>query len=173
MLLEVKRMGNTAVQIRLATIADLPAIRAIFNHYVATSTCTFQLEPETEEEHHRWFTERAAGHPVTVAELAGEVAGWGALSAWKSRCAYAHSVEASVYIRHDMHRRGIGRAILTDLIERARTAGHHTILGGACTEHAASLALQESLGFVRVGCLREVGFKFGRWLDVAYLQLML
>src|SRR5205807_1411643 len=99
--------------------------------------------------------------------------GWGALSPWKSRCAYANTVEASVYVRHDLHRRGVGRVLLADLIERARAAGHHTILGGTCTEQPPSLALQEALGFVRVGCLREVGFKFGRWLDVAYMQLML
>jgi phosphinothricin acetyltransferase len=96
----------------------------------------------------------------------------GALSAWKSRCAYARSVEVSVYIRHDLHRRGLGRALMLDLIERAQAAGHHTI-GGACTEQAASLALQESLGFERVACFREVGYKFGRWLDVAYMKLLL
>src|SRR5262249_29158084 len=165
-------MDNAAVRIRLAGVADLPAIRAIYNHYVATSTCTFRMEPQTEEELLAEFTARGRGHPVTVAELAGQVVGWGALSPWKSRCAYAHTVEASVYVRHDMHRRGVGRALLADLIELARAAGHHTILGGACTEHAASLAVQEALGFVRVACLREVGFKFGRWLDVAYMQLM-
>ena len=99
--------------------------------------------------------------------------GWAALSPWKSRCAYARSAEASVYVRPDHHRRGVGRALLADLIERARTAGLHTVLGGTCTEHPGSLALQEALGFERVGCLREVGFKFGRWLDVAYTQLIL
>jgi phosphinothricin acetyltransferase len=166
-------MENTAVRIRPATVADLPAIRAIYNHYVATSTCTFRMEPQTEEELHAEFTARGPGHPMTVAEAGGEVVGWAALSAWKARCAYAHSVEASVYVPHDHHRRGIGRALLADLIERARAAGHHTILGGTCTEHPASLALQEALGFVKVAHLREVGFKFGRWLDVAYLQLML
>ena len=103
--------------------------------------------------------------------MAGEVVGWAALSAWKSRCAYARSVEASVYIRHDLHRRGLGRALMLDLIERAQAAGHHTIIGGACTEQAASLALQESLGFERVACFREVGYKFGRWLDVAYMKM--
>ena len=103
----------------------------------------------------------------------GRVVGWAALSAWKSRCAYARSVEVSVYIRHDLHRRGLGRALMLDLIERAQAAGHHTIIGGACTEQAASLALQESLGFERVACFREVGYKFGRWLDVAYMKLLL
>jgi L-amino acid N-acyltransferase YncA len=161
------------VLIRLATFEDLGAIREIYSYYVARSTCTFQLEPETGEERLEWFRKRSALHPATVAELDGEVVGWAALSPWKSRAAYARSVEFSVYVRHDLHRGGIGRALMVDLIERARAAGHHTVIGGACTEQAASIALQEALGFERVACFREVGFKFGRWLDVAYLQLFL
>jgi phosphinothricin acetyltransferase len=161
------------VVIRLATVADLGAVREIYNYYVERSTCTFQLEPDTEAERLAWFRDRSPRHPVTVAESAGEVVGWASLSAWKSRAAYARSVEASVYIRHDKQRRGVGRALLLDLIDRARAAGHHTIIGGACTEQTASLALQKSLGFEPVGTFREVGHKFGRWLDVAYMQLFL
>jgi len=161
------------VLIRLATFEDLGAIREIYNYYVARSTCTFQLEPETAEERLEWFRKRSALHPATVVEIGGAVVGWAALSPWKSRAAYARSVEFSVYVRHDLHRGGLGRALMVDLIERARAAGHHTIVGGACTEQAASIALQEALGFERVACFREVGFKLGRWLDVAYLQLLL
>ncbi|MBX9694927.1 MAG: GNAT family N-acetyltransferase [Cyanobacteria bacterium] len=162
------------VQIRPATEADIPVIGEIFNHYVATSTCTFQVEPESAECRLKWFTERTPAHPVTVAvDEAGEVIGWAALSPWKGRCAYAHSVEASVYVRHDRHRRGVGRLLLEDLLRRAREHGHRTVIGGACTEQAASLALQERLGFTPVGVFRQVGFKFGRWLDVAYTQLLL
>ncbi len=161
------------VVIRPATLEDLKAVRAICNHYVETSTCTFQIEPDTAAERLAWFTNRSPAHPVTVAVLAGEVAGWAALSPWKPRDGYARSVEASVYIRHDTHRRGLGRALMIDLIGRARAAGHHTVIGGACTEMTASLALQESLGFERVAYFREVGRKFGRWLDVVYMQLLL
>jgi phosphinothricin acetyltransferase len=82
-------------------------------------------------------------------------------------------VEASIYIRQDWQRRGVGRAMLRDLIERALALGHHAVIGGACTEQIASLALQESLGFQRVAHFREVGYKFGRWLDVVYMQLLL
>jgi L-amino acid N-acyltransferase len=164
-------MGTVAI--RAATVADLPAIRDIYNYYVAESTCTFQVEPDTEAERLAWFEARSPVHPASVAERAGEVAGWAALSPWKSRCAYARSVETSVYVRHDLHRQGIGRALMLDLIERARAAGHHTVIGGACTEQTASLALQEALGFERVACFRQVGHKFGRWLDVAYMQLFL
>ncbi len=148
-------------------------VRAIYNHYVATSTATFQLEPDTEAERLAWFQNRSPLHPVTVAETDGKVVGWGSLSPWKPRVGYAHSVEASVYVREGCHRRGFGRALLADLIERARAAGHHVLVGGACTEHPGSIALQETLGFVRVAHFRETGYKFGRWLDVVYLQLLL
>jgi phosphinothricin acetyltransferase len=161
------------VLIRSATAADLGAIREIYNDYVSHSTCTFQIEPDTEAERLAWFCGRSPAHPVIVAEAAGEVVGWAALSKWNARGGYARTVEASVYIRHDRQRRGLGKALMLDLIERARAAGHHTIIGGACTEQAASLALQAALGFEQVACFREVGYKFGRWLDVAYMQLLL
>lgn len=159
--------------IRLATLADLDAIRAIYNHYVATSTCTYQLELNSEEEQRDWFTLRSTAHPATVAELTGEVVGWGSIAPWKSRGGYAHTVEASVYVRPDSHRRGLGRAILLDLIERARAAGHHVLIGGASADQTASIALQESVGFERVGQFRQTGRKFGRWLDVVYMQMVL
>lgn len=162
-----------AFRIRPATADDLPAIRDIYNHYVVHSTCTYQLEPDTEQDRRDWFHNRTDRHPVTVAEEGGRALGWASLSPWKARAGYARSVEASVYVHHDHHRRGLGRALALDLIDRARALGHHTILGGACTTQAASIALQESLGFQKVAHLREVGFKFGRWLDVVYLQLIL
>jgi phosphinothricin acetyltransferase len=165
--------SQPAAVVRPMTVTDLGAVRDIYNHYVATSTCTFQVEPDTAEEREAWFRDRGPRHPAVVAELEGVVAGWAALSPWKSRCAYAGSAEASVYVRHDVHRKGIGRLLLAELVARGRAAGLHTIIGGACTEHPASLALQEALGFVRVACFREVGYKFGRRLDVAYMQLML
>jgi phosphinothricin acetyltransferase len=158
------------IRVRSAAEADLPAVRDIYNFYVRTSTCTFQLEPETEADRLAWFRARSEKHPVTVAEADGEVVGWGSLSAWKDRAAYDRTVEASVYVRADRHRRGVGRALLEDLVDRARALGHRVVIGGACTEHPASIALQEALGFERVGCFRDVGFKFGRWLDVLYLQ---
>ncbi len=160
--------------IRLATAADLSAINDIYNHYVLTSTCTYQLEPETLEARTIWFEQHSRDtHPITVATVEKEVVGCGALSPFRPRAAYRHSVEASVYLRHDVHRRGIGKALLLDLIARAKSAGHHTLIGGASADQTASLKLQESLGFQRIGCLREVGYKFGRWLDVVYSQLML
>ena len=163
----------TIITIRPAVTADLPFIGEVMNHYIATSTCTFHLEPRTPEDYAAWFSDRTAAHPVTVAELDGDAAGYAYLSPWRPREAYRRSVEGSVYVRPDLHRRGIGRALLTDLIERARVLGHRTLIGGTCTEVEASRALQRALGFRTVGVLKDVGYKFGRWLDVEHTQLML
>ena len=160
--------------IRIATATDLPVINDIYNYYVPRSTCTYQLEPESIEGRRAWFEAHSPDkYPVIVAEQNGEVLGWGSLSKFRDRAAYAPSVEASVYIRHDMHRRGIGRALLEELIERARAIGFHTLVGGASADQTASLALQESLGFQQVACFKEIGYKFGRRLDVVFMQLML
>lgn len=163
-----------SIVIRIATPADVAVISDIYNYYVDHSTCTFQLQRETVEARQSWLRARDdERHPITVAEVDGETVGWASLSEWNSRAGYARTVEASIYIHHQWHRRGIGRQMLQDLVERARAAQHHVVIGGACTEQHASIALQESLGFERVATFREVGFKFGRSLDVVYLQLML
>jgi len=164
----------SAPTLRLATEGDLSAINEIYNYYVHRSTCTYQLEPETLEARAAWFRNHPPDkYPVTVAELNGNVVGWGSLSKFRDRAAYDPTVEASVYIRHDFHRRGLGRLLLTDLIERARSAGFHSLIGGASADQTASVALQESLGFTRVALFKEVGYKFGRRLDVVFMQLML
>jgi phosphinothricin acetyltransferase len=110
---------------------------------------------------------------VIVAERDGAVIGWGSLSKFRPRAGYDPTCEATVYIHADFHRQGLGRAILVDLIDRARQAGFHSIIGGASAEQAASIRLQESLGFQPVAHFREVGYKFGQRLDVVFLQLML
>ena len=161
------------IAIRRAVSGDLPFIAAVMNHYIATSTCTFHLEPRTPADYAAWFRDRTAAHPVTIAELDGAAAGFAYLSPWRPREAYRRSVEGSVYVHPERHRRGIGRALLTDLIERARALDHRTLIGGACTEAEASLALQRALGFRTVGVLKDVGYKFGRWLDVEHTQFML
>jgi L-amino acid N-acyltransferase YncA len=166
-------MESVPPHIRLATVDDLPAIHDIYNHYVLHSTCTYQDEVEPLSARQAWFAARGPEHPVTVAELGGEVVGWGALSRFHARSAYRRTVENAVYVRHGVHRRGVGRALMVDLIERARSLGHHTVIALVDAEQRGSLALHERLGFARAGHLREAGFKFDRWLDVVYLQRML
>jgi phosphinothricin acetyltransferase len=161
------------LQPRRATVCDAEGINAIYNHYVRASTATFQVADETKEEREEELRSRPNNQPITVLEIHGEILGWGALSPFKSRCAYRSTIELSVYVRDDCHRRGYGRTIVRDLIRRARGFGYHTIIAASCEESVSSISLLCSLGFVEVGRLREVGSKFGRRLDVVYLQLLL
>jgi phosphinothricin acetyltransferase len=161
-----------SLAIRLATPADLPAINELYNHYVIHSTCTYQTEPETLEARRNWFERHSAKHPVTVATRGEVVVGWASLSRFHSRAAYANTVENSIYVHHEWHRQGIGGALLDDLIVRARQIGHHTILAGIDAEQAGSLAIHASRGFTEVAHLKQVGYKFSRWLDVIYMQLL-
>ena len=101
------------------------------------------------------------------------VVGWCSLSRFHPWEAYRHSVESSIYIHHEQHRKGLGKAMMTDMIAQARTIGHHTILAGISADQTASVILHQRLGFVEAAKLREVGFKFDRWLDVIWMQLML
>jgi phosphinothricin acetyltransferase len=159
--------------IRLAGEGDLATINAIYNHYVLHSTCTYQVTPESDEARLSWFRQRTEAHPVTVAQVDREVVGWASLNRYHAREAYARTVENSIYVRHDWQRRGIGRALLDDLIVRARQLGHHTLLAGISSEQIASVALHEAFGFQPAAHFRELGFKHGKWLDVVYLQLLL
>jgi L-amino acid N-acyltransferase len=164
---------NTTL-LRDASAADLPAISAIYNYYVLNSTCTYQVDPETLADRQAWFDLHSPDkYPVVAAELGDQIVGWGSLSKFHDRAGYAPTAEASVYIAHGFHRRGLGRTILRNIIERARIAGFHSLIGGASADQSASIALQESLGFTCVAHFKEVGQKFGQRLDVIYMQLML
>jgi phosphinothricin acetyltransferase len=159
--------------IRPAMLADLPVINEIYNHCVLHSTCTYQVEPETMEGRGKWFVAHGHKHPVIVLEDGGAVVAWGSLSRYHARAAYSATVENSVYVHHDFHRRGFGRALLAELIRLARLAGHHTIIAAIDAEQAASVALHREFGFVEAGRLAQLGWKFNRWLDVIYMQLLL
>lgn len=159
--------------IRAATLADLEAINAIYNHYVLTSTATYQIEPETIEARRAWFESHDDHHPIIVAERDRRVLGWGSLSRLSEREAYDRSVSNSVYIHYEHHRLGIGAAILAELIRLARQAGHHTVIAGIDSEQVPSIGLHEHFGFIPVAHLKEVGYKFERWLDRIDMQLML
>ena len=126
--------------IRQATENDLEAINAIYDYYVLHSTCTYQTEPETPVDRRAWFDRHGPQHPVVVAEAAGEVVGWGSLSAFRSRAAYRRTVENSVYVRHDLVRRGVGSAVLKQLITRAKLIGYRTIIAGIDADQTASVA---------------------------------
>ena len=164
-------MGDSSI--RLATRADATAINDIQNYYVVGSTATFHTEPLTLDERLAWLNNRTSDHPVTVAEADGGIVGWGALEVFRGRRAYRHTAEFSVYVHHERHRQGVGRAIMTDLVARARALQYHALVGGCCSESTAVIEMLEAMGFERVAHFREVGRKFERWLDVVFLELVL
>lgn len=163
-------MSHPRSTLRDATAHDLGAINAIYNHFVLHSACTYQEVEETLESRREWFLRHDAAHPVIVAEIDGQIVGWGSLSKFHARSAYRFTVENSVYVHHAHHQQGIGSALLNELINRAKLLGHHVIIAGIDSEQAGSIALHAKFGFEHVARLKEVGNKFGRWLDVVYMQ---
>jgi phosphinothricin acetyltransferase len=162
------------VTIRPAHAADATAIAAIYNREVLEFTATFDLVPRSIDDQRRWITERSGAFSAIVAvDPTDGVVGFGALSAYKERAAYRTTVEDSVYVDRSYGGRGIGRALLTELVATARTTGFHSIIARIEASSAASRGLHASCGFELVGIEREVGRKFGRWLDVAVMQLVL
>ena len=166
-------MQKSATTIRPANESDLVAINDIYNHYVQHSTCTYQEEPEPLDGRRQWFRHHGDKHPVIVAETGGRVVGWGSLSAYHARSAYRHTAENSVYVHHEYHWRGIGSLLLNELIVRARSLGHHAIIAIIDADQPASVALHTKFHFEKVGHMKQIGFKFGRWLDVVYMELIL
>lgn len=165
------------MHLRAARPADLAAINDIYNHYVATAACTYALVPMPIEERRVWFDAHGPSHPVLVAgeDAAADapILGWGALSVYNPRGGYARTVEDSIYVRDGARGRGVGRALLAELLARARALGHHTVIAGVDADEQPSLALHRRLGFADAGRIREVGHKLGRWRDVIFLQLFL
>lgn len=160
--------------VRPAEERDIPALLAIYNEAVLTTTATYDIEPQSIDARRAWFEERRAqGLPVFVAERGGRVVGWSALNPFRPRPGYRFTVENSVYVAGDARGQGVGAALLPPLVERARALGCHAIIAGIDAANDASLRLHARHGFEKVAHLKEVGWKFGRWLDVVYLQLTL
>ena len=161
------------VVVRLAALDDAEAIQRIYNHEVEHTTHTFDLVPRTLEEQQAWLQDRSGALGVLVAEIDGQVVGFSSLSEYRPRAAYRTSVESSVYVNETMRGRGVGRRLLHDLVDLAKASGFHTMVARIAGEHEASVKLHESVGFATVGTEREVGRKFGSWLNVVVMQRML
>jgi phosphinothricin acetyltransferase len=160
--------------IRDAVHDDLPAILEIHNDAIRTTTAIWDEHEVDLEDRRSWFDgRRAAGLPVLVAELDGGVIGFATYGPWRPKTGYRFTVENSVYVHPDHRGRGAANALMPVLIEHARGSDVHAIVAGIEASNAGSIALHEKFGFRRVALLPEVGFKFGRWLDLAYLQLSL
>jgi L-amino acid N-acyltransferase YncA len=161
------------MDIRRATLADAEAMRQIYNLEVTGSTATLDLVPRSVEEQAAWMVAHSGVYPVVVAVEGGEVIGFASLSPYRPRPGYATAVEDSIYVAGDHRGQGIGRALLGEAVEMARTHGFHSIVARVSATQQASVALHKACGFDFVGVEREIGRKFGRWIDVAILQLLL
>ncbi|MGO9343088.1 MAG: N-acetyltransferase family protein [Acidimicrobiales bacterium] len=161
------------MEVRLADHGDAEAIRAIYNVEVTGSTSTFDMVERTPAEQIEWLDRHAGAHPAVVATEGGEVCGFGSLSSYRERAAYSTSVEDSVYVAAAWRRKGVGALLLDELVELATRHGFHTVIGRIAGGNEASVLLHERCGFQVIGVEREVGRKFGRWLDVTLVQRLL
>lgn len=166
-------MTAISAVIRDATRADIPAITAIYAHAVLNTVATLDTEEPTVASQTEWFEHHDARHPVVVVSCGGEILGWASLSAWSAKGGYRDTVEASVYVSPEHHGEGLGAQLLHALVQRARSLGLHVVVARISTSNHVSMHLAERCGFVRVGTMRQSGFKFGDWVDVEVLQLIL
>ena len=168
------RQDSHPITVRAVTAADAGAVAGIYNHYVLETVVTFEEEPVTSDEMSRRIDEvRAASLPWFVAERAGAIAGYAYASRWKARSAYRFSSEVTVYLAPEQGRRGIGSALYAELLSALRGSGLHAAIGGIALPNEASVALHERFGFKKVAHFEQTGFKFNRWIDVGYWQLIL
>jgi phosphinothricin acetyltransferase len=162
------------MEIRDATERDATGIAEIYNDAVEHTTATWHTRTVTVADRIAWIaTRHESGFPVLVADADGDVAGYATYGQWRAWEGYRFTVEHSVYVRSDQQGRGVGRALMERLIAQARADGLHAMVGGIAAENTGSIAMHERLGFQEVGRMPEVGAKFGRWLDLVFLQLVL
>ena len=160
--------------IRAAGADDAEALARIYNHYIESTIITFEEEAIDAGEMTRRIDDVAAATlPWLVAERDGDVVGFAYASKWKGRCAYRYSVETTVYVDHRCPRQGLGSLLYGALLPRLKDAGLHAAIGGIALPNDASVALHERFGFEKVAQFKEVGFKFGRWIDVGYWEKLL
>lgn len=162
------------MQVRDATAVDVPAIGELFNALIPTTTVAWRDLPADLDETLVWFDQRCrAGHPVLVAELDGDVVGYACWTSFRGGDrfpGYRHTVELTIHVRGDLHGRGVGRALLTELIERARQQAAHVMVAGIDGANDASIAFHHVMGFTEVGRMPEVGRAADRWLDLVLMQ---
>ena len=159
---------------RPALPADAPAIASIYNHYILTTTISFEEAAiDADDIAQRMAAVRSAGLPYLVAEDDGAVIGYAYATPWRVRRAYRSSVETSVYLRDGLQARGTGTTLYRALLAELTAGGYHLAIGGIAQPNPASVALHEKLGFEKAAHFKEVGCKFGGWVDVGYWQLTL
>jgi phosphinothricin acetyltransferase len=160
------------ISIRHAIIDDSPAIMQIYNEAVLNTTATFDTEPRSHDKQLEWWNKHKKNHPVLVAEQEGKIVGWASLSPWSDRCAYDTTVEISVYIHPDFRSQGIGSKLLESITTEGKGLANHTILSRITEGNESSIHIHEKVGYKHIGVMKEVGFKFGKFLDVHMMQIV-
>jgi L-amino acid N-acyltransferase YncA len=156
--------------IRRASIDDLMVITEIYNEAIHKTVATFDTTPKTLEEQKIWFNDHGPKNPIMVAECSGRVVGWASLSEWSDRCAYSDTAEISLYVKEEYRGKGIGKELLETIIQEGEKAGLHTVIARIAEGNEVSVHLHESVGFEKIGVMKEVGRKFGKLLDVYLMQ---
>jgi len=165
---------NVQVTVDNASRQDLPQILAIYNEVIRNSTAVYSEEEFTPARGATWFdTKMGHGFPLIVARDPSGITGFGTFGEFRAWPCYRHSVEHSVHVRADRRGRGIGRALVVELLARAAASSKHVMIAGIDADNAVPIGLHRSLGFTSVGHFHEVGFKFGRWLDLIFMQCIL
>ena len=160
------------IEIRLATTEDIPFITDVYNDAIINTTATFDTEVKSIEDRMLWFKNHDGNHPIIVAENDGVLSGWASLTAWSDRCAYNGTAEVSVYVHKEHRGRGIGKALLEILILKGESKGLHYLLSRIASGNEASIHLHTIFGFRHIGIMKEVGFKFGNYVDVHLMELV-
>jgi L-amino acid N-acyltransferase YncA len=167
-------MSAADVIIREMTTDDLPEVLDIYNDVILTTTAVYSEQPHTLAMRTTWFNERkAAGFPVMVAEHEGKLAGFATYGSFRAWPCYRYTVEHSIYVHKESRGLGISKLLLQQLIELAKQAGMHALIAGIDSENEVSLHLHRRFGFGQVGYFKEVGFKFNRWLDLVFMELII
>ncbi len=162
------------MKIRYATLADIPQLLAIYNHAVLTSTASYDIEPQTLAARLAWFADKERnGQPVFVIEDGDGVAGFATYGKFREKIGFRYTVEHSIYIAEGKRGMGMGKQLMQKLINSATKSGYHVMIAGIDSSNELSLKFHRSFGFEEVAHFREVGHKFGSWLDVIFMQKML
>jgi phosphinothricin acetyltransferase len=160
--------------LRPATIQDVPQILAIVNHAIATSTANYNYEPQTLAEQTAWFeSKQQHNFPVWVAVVEDLAVAFGTYGTFREKMGYRYTVEHTIYVQENQQRKGIGKALLIQLVTQAKAEGYHAMIGGIDAKNAESIAFNQKMGFEIVGHLKEVGYKFDQWLDLCFVQRLL
>ncbi len=160
------------LKIRTATRNDISSITEIYNEAVLNTTATFDIKPKTSSEQAKWFKRHTGKYMVIVAAQNGVVVGWASLSPWSDRSAYSNTADIAVYLKEEFRGKEIGKKLVEELLKKGPEIGLHTAIAKICSENEVSLKMFENLGFKNIGTMKEVGYKFGKVLDVHLMQII-